>query len=748
MIKHLGEGLVPFEDCGFSRYPEMPCAGEEIVVRCRMDANTALPILTLTGGEGSRLVQPVPEKPNYFAFHLGAFRVPQKLHYRIAAGGETTPLFAFDIVKKESVSLSIRAQQLDKNIIQMALAPDLVLTVKAGDKLEMSLEQGVFKQDSASDDQIGSTNFALALPGGFSFSYDPAGLWAVLKNGQSVCEAVGYELWRDCRGNVLKTGLKLRLHSRHILGTGERFDAVDQFGLGGNGWVVDHFTHQGTQTYLPVPFFITDSGFGWWRDSAIPAAMLFGPETLITQETEGAVLAKDILLFGQPSEVLTQFLKLTGPAALPPEWAFGVWISGNGWNSGAEVAAQLALMKRHAYPASVMVLEQWSDERTFYTWHPARFPDPAATVKAIRDAGLRTVLWQIPVIKHEWDGEAGEALEQDTREAIEKGYAVKTEDGTPYHVTEKWFHYSLLPDFTNPEAVSWWFHKREYLLRMGVEGFKTDGGEFLFDKSARLHDGTSGLHAHNLYPLQYAKAYHDFMRAQGVNGVTFSRAGYTGAQTVPIHWAGDQMSEWGEFQSQLRAGLSAGLSGVLFWGFDIGGFAGPIPDAELYLRATAMGCFCPVMQWHAEPRWGQFKGGMGESYNNDRSPWNLAEKLGDSGLLQTACRYAVLRESLRPYLWQEAQYCVAAGRPMMAHLLLDFPGDKKCWDVHDQYMLGRNLLVAPITEKGAVERIVYLPKGQWQDFFTGEQFSGGREITTRCSRDFIPVYKREASIEA
>ena len=141
----------------------------------------------------------------------------------------------------------------------------------------------------------------------------------------------------------------------------------------------------------------------------------------------------------------------------------------------------------------------------------------------------------------------------------------------------------------------------------------------------------------------------------GVNGVTFSRAGYVGAQTQPIHWAGDQKSEWGELQACLNAGISAGLSGVLFWSFDIGGFTGPIPSAELYLRSTAMGCFCPVMQWHAEPRGGQFGAGLGEGYNNDRSPWNLAEKLGDQRVLTIACDFARQRETLRPYLWTEAQ---------------------------------------------------------------------------------------------
>lgn len=735
MIKHLGEGLVPFEDCGFARYPEIPCVGVEVIVRCRVDYSDALPVLTMRSEEGVFSVQPIPEKPHHYRFPLGIFNAAQQVSYQIATNEEKTRWHTFDVVTKESFSTFEKCQSIDDNTALAALSKDVFLTVKAGEKLEMALAQG-------SCDPSGNGECELTLPGGFRFTCGLGKLWAIERSGVTVCEATEYEFRRNKQGKILKAALKMRLCSEHILGTGERFDAVDQSGLGSNGRVVEKFTRQGAQTYLPVPFFMTEQGFGWFRESDIPVHMTFEDQTVIAQETEGKCLTKDILLFGEPADVLEQYLSLTGDKVLPPEWAFGTWISGNGWNSQSEIDAQLAFLKKHNYPASVMVLEQWSDERTFYKWHQERFAHPEKTVRRIRDAGLHLVLWQIPVIKHEWDGVPGEDLENDTKEAIQNRYAIQNEDGTPYRITENWFHHSLLPDFTNPEALAWWFDKRKYLLDMGVEGFKTDGGEFLFDKTARLHDGTSGLSGHNLYPIEYARAYHDFMRAHGVQGVTFSRAGCVGAQSVPIHWAGDQASEWSEFQSQLRAGISAGLSGILFWSFDIGGFAGPLPDAELYLRATAMGCFCPVMQWHSEPRKGQFSGGEGEAYNNDRSPWNMAEKLNDSKVLDIACRFAQLRESLRPYLWREAQHCVSAGRPLMAHLCLDYPFDTKAWTVHDQYMLGRDLLVAPVTQEGASGRLVYLPQGEWMDFFTGEKWTGGQEITVDCALNSIPVFKR------
>jgi len=407
------------------------------------------------------------------------------------------------------------------------------------------------------------------------------------------------------------------------------------------------------------------------------------------------------------------------------------------------VKAQLKALKEYDYPASVMVLEAWSDERTFYLWNDDKhWQSPVQMVKAVRDAGLHLVLWQIPIIKYEWDGNPGKQLLEDEEFVIRHGYCIMREDGTPYRITDKWFHNSLMLDFTNPDAVKWWFGKRKHLLEAGVEGFKTDGGEFLFGRDCVLFDGTCGEEAHNLYANQYIGAYRDFMRENGVNGVLFSRAGFTGAQAMPIHWAGDQLSQWSELKGQLSAGLSAGLSGIPIWGFDIGGFAGELPSKELYLRATAMGAFCPVMQWHAEPRNGQFEKTYDEAFINDRSPWNLARLLKDDEILPISRAFAKKRVEMQPYLLSEAEYCVANARPMMAHLVYDYPEDGNVYGIEDEYMLGRRFLVAPIVTEGQNGRAVYLPRGKWKDAYLGTLLDGGRWITYPCPLDRIPVFER------
>lgn len=735
MFKHLPEQLVPFEDSGFARHPEHPLLGEQVALDCLLDGGQAPELHWSVDG----LPQPAPHARRLderrWRFELGRFEEQVSVEYAFASGAQRLGPFRFGVGRlrryERPLSILRNAQGL-----HAVMAEGLTLSFETGPEPRLLTRARPPEGEAV-------PGGALDLGGGWTLTVGGDFLWSLKRFSNPRIEGLGLSARLLPDGRPSHLSLESRLHARHIWGTGERFDRVDQQGLRPRTRVVERFTRQGEHSYIPQPFFMTEAGFGWYREGAVESAMDFGPVFRLSQEVAGEPYTCDRLLLGAPAQILRRYVALTGRPALPPDWAFGLWISANGWQSEQDVEEQLRMLRRHDYPASVMVLEAWSDERTFYRWHGGgRWPDPAAMIRRIREAGLHLVLWQIPVIKHEWEGEAGEALLRDEAEAIEKGYVVTQADGSPYRITDKWFHWSLLPDFTNPEACAWWFGRRQYLLDMGVEGFKTDGGEFLFDKRARLHDGSTGLTAHNLYPGQYVRAYQDWMARSGVQPLTFSRAGFTGAQTQPLHWAGDQLSEFGELRAQLTAGLSAGLSGLIFWGFDIGGFAGRLPTRELYLRATALACFCPVMQWHAEPRSGQYYGTHAPGFNNDRSPWNLAEKLGDDSIIELSARFARLRVRLLPYLLREARHCVEAHRPMLAHLCLDWPEDEQARACEDQFMLGRSLLVAPLLYEGEDSRRVWLPEGRWRDYFTGERHEGGQSVRVRCGLDRIPVFER------
>ena len=238
---------------------------------------------------------------------------------------------------------------------------------------------------------------------------------------------------------------------------------------------------------------------------------------------------------------------------------------------------------------------------------------------------------------------------------------------SPIQTRVGWFKDDLLIDFTSEEAVQWWLAKRRYLIdEVGVDGFKTDGGEHAWSPELRYADGSRGGETNNRYPVLYAHAYHELLRDSGKPPVTFSRAGYTGSQALPAHWAGDEDSIWEALQASVSAGLSASACGIFFWSFDLGGFSGPLPSKELYLRSAAIAALCPIMQYHSEFNFHR-------SPSRDRTPWNLAQQHEDETILTTFRRLAELRERLVPYLVAEGAKSLAGSKPLMRALFLRQP---------------------------------------------------------------------------
>ena len=540
---------------------------------------------------------------------------------------------------------------------------------------------------------------------------------------------------------------------------GEKYDSLNQKGKTVINQVREKFCFQGDKTYCTTPFFWTDTGFGLYVDTCEVTTFNFCESCIEIALPETA----DVVLFsGTPEEMIREYMSLFGPAVLPPEWTMGIWISANRWNTQKDVDELLAKLKKHDFPASIVVLEAWSDEATFYIWNGAKYepvpngqalkyedfdfsgtpwPDPAKMVKDVHDAGLKLLLWQVPVYKKQGDDEVQNAQNDLDREDAEaRKLCVTMPDGTPYTIPMgNWFPGSMVPDFTNPETVKSWFAKRQYLLDIGVDGFKTDGGEFIHHPDAQFHNGTTGKEGVNRYSRDYTESYRNFI---GSNGVIFSRAGFSGQHTVPCHWGGDQQSQNSELASVLKAGLSAAASGMIFWGFDLAGFAGPLPTLDLYRRATQMACFCPIMQWHSEPDGGQFRELMpGAEGNNERSPWNVEESYATPGFMDEMRYWHRLHEKLRPYLWKTAQNCVRYSKPFMRPLIYEWPNDVNAVNCQDEYLLGDDLLVAPLLEENATSREVYLPDGVWFDFFDGTEYAGNQTITAGKDGK-LPVFTR------
>ena len=545
-------------------------------------------------------------------------------------------------------------------------------------------------------------------------------------------------------------------------GMGEKYNAVNQKGRTAVNEVEEKFCFQGEKTYCPAPFFWTNTGFGLYAATDERTSFRFGEKEIRAELPANCRL---ILFAGAPGEIIRDYMALFGPAKVPPKWAFGPWISANHWDSQEKVEHAAAQAEEHGFPVCALVAEAWSDEATFYIFRGARYtprpdggafrledfdfsdspwPDPAGMVRRLHEKGIHFLLWQIPVYKKQGQDEPLNAQnELDRADAAARGLCVRNADGSPYTIPEgHWFADSMIPDFSNPAAEETWFAKRQYLTELGVDGFKTDGGEFIYRDDVRFADGSSGRAGKNRYAQQYTAAY---TRHLAPEQALFSRAGYAGQHTTPIHWAGDQQSQSSELASALRAGLSAALTGIPFWGFDIGGFAGPLPTLDLYRRATQLACFVPVMQWHSEPDGGQFRELMpGGEGNNERSPWNLAAAYGVPEFVDEMRFWHNLRMNLLPYLYSTALDCAEASIPMMRPLVYQWPEDPLAWDCEDEFLLGDSLLVAPLLEENTEKRTVYLPEGQWIGLFDRRAAAGGQAVTAGGDGR-LPVFLRAGS---
>nr|MBC8452464.1 hypothetical protein [Spirochaetota bacterium] len=544
----------------------------------------------------------------------------------------------------------------------------------------------------------------------------------------------------------------------------ERYNKLNQRGQIIHSTVFEQYKNQQLKSYLPVPFFFTSKGRGFYTadDHRIIYDLCASDDLCWKMQIEmheGRGITS-YLYTGTPVEMISAYSKTSGLPVMPPEWIFGPWMSSNEWNTQDRVLAEARKTVELDIPATVLVIEAWSDETTFYIWNGAEYkpkdPDlpfsysdlsfenskywdnPKAMAEELHKLGMKLVLWQIPIIKRSsWPNIQHEA---DWKHAVDNSFCVKEADGSPYFVRPGWFQTGLLMDFSNHKASEWWFKKRNYLVKeCGVDGFKTDGGEHLWGEGTRFSNGKTGTEMLNAYPNSYIGAYHNFLKERkGHEGATFSRSGYRGAQQFPCHWTGDQGSSWESYRGVVNAVLNAGLSGIPFIGWDIGGFSGEIPSTELYLRSAAAAAFSPVMQYHSEFH-------DHTEPHVDRTPWNIAERNNTPEVVGIYRMYAKLRCALLPYLMQEAAYCCRTGEPMMRPLLLDNAGDLQSWDIEDQYLFGRALLVAPILFEGAASRKVYLPAGEWVDAWTNEQFSGPVWVERQAGIELIPLYR---SVEA
>ncbi|MEV3999635.1 alpha-xylosidase [Streptomyces halstedii] len=509
-----------------------------------------------------------------------------------------------------------------------------------------------------------------------------------------------------------------------VHGLGERFTPYVKNGQTVDIWQADGGTSS-EQAYKNVPFYLSSRGYGVFVNHPGKVSFEVGSEAVghVQFSVEDQSLEYFVVAGPTPKDVLARYTALTGLPALPPAWSFGLWLSTSFTTSydEATVTSFVDGMAERGIPLSVFHFDcfwmreyQWSD----FEWDPAVFPDPEGMIARLRAKGLKICVWINPYI-----AQKGALYEEGARE----GYFVKTADGDIWQ-WDKWQAGMALVDFTNPEATAWYQGKLKGLLGQGVDGFKTDFGERV-PTDVVWHDGSDPERMHNYYTHLYNKAVFELLEEERGAGeaVLFARSATAGGQQYPVHWGGDCFSSFEAMAESLRGGLSLSLSGFGFWSHDIGGFEGT-PDPAVFKRWLAFGLLSSHSRLHGS-----------SSY---RVPWEFGEEAVD-----VARRFTRLKHRLMPYLYGAAVEAHRTGVPTMRPLLLEFPDDPTARVVDRQYLLGPDLLVAPVfTEDGEVE--YYVPEGTWTRFLTGETVTGPAWHRETHGYDSLPLLVRQGAVLA
>ena len=494
----------------------------------------------------------------------------------------------------------------------------------------------------------------------------------------------------------------------------------------------------------PLPWIISSAGYGVWLEASGPGTDfdLGAAVEVSTRAAEGALLLH-LLTSPTPIARLRSLLRLTGLPVLLPEWAYGHWKSRDVYAHQSDVEDDFDGYARHDLPLDAIVIDSpWETQYNTWRFNPHQFPDAPGLIARMREAGVRTVVWVAPWVNLESnDGQRPPDAESERlhaepaenyAEGAAAGHFVRSPDGGEPYVAQWWMGTGSPVDFTSEAADAWWRELARPVLELGVEGIKADDGEgYYLPEDVRFADGRRGAQAAwaygGLYRRSMQRALDD---AHPGSGVLFARSAWTGAQADGVTWGGDQVSDFWSLGALVGATLSAAASGFSNWSHDVGGYLGKrlverCPK-ELLVRWLEFGCFTPLLHSH-----GRFEQ---EAWTYDRETLDVYREL------------LVLHERLVPYTRAAAATAARCGLPIVRPLCLTDPGDPRGWTTADAYGYGPALWVAPVLEEGARERSVYLPRGEWIDFWTGESVSGGRDVLAEAPLGRIPVWVRCGSI--
>jgi len=525
-------------------------------------------------------------------------------------------------------------------------------------------------------------------------------------------------------------------------GFGEHFDRLDHVHSILKNVSRDTAGVKGTNTYKPVPFFMSLRGYGLWLDTYSDATFDLNVTDVARIVVRVWSNKLRVVLFEGPRfpTILDRFTALVGRQQLPPYWAFAPWKGRDFHRNQEEVYEDVDRYRKLGLPASVILIDSpWATNYNTYVFNPKQFENAAGMIRHLHDEGYKLVLWHTSWINQKTDppkedGFTGKILPvaaDNFAEAEKHGYLLHRPDGSTY-IARWWKGMGGLIDFTNAAAKKWWQAQVAEAIAAGADGFKDDDAEGNFIGDVTLASGEDPRMERNRYAVDYNRAVAEVLtERKGNDWVLLQRSGTAGSHMLPLFWGGDNDASFSSengLPTVVTAGLNAAMSGISLWMGDLGGYnktARSTPDPVLFARWTEYAAFSPGME-------------VMSSYNF--GPWDYGDEA-----LRIFRQYSVLYMSLFPYRYAAAQESARTGLPMMRPLALMHQDDPEARAAGTEYYFGPDLLVAPILGP-VTQRAVYLPEGDWIDYWSGRRLAGRQTIAADAPLDRIPLYVRGGAI--
>ncbi len=544
--------------------------------------------------------------------------------------------------------------------------------------------------------------------------------------------------------------------NEHYYGFGERTGLLDKLGRTYTNWSVDKIGHgPATNTmYQAIPFFMAHRpgesvGYGLYFNNSYKTHFDMGHARpgSYSFSAEGGALDYYFIFGPNPAQILENYTMLTGRMSLPPLWSLGYHQSRYSYYPEAQVREIARQFRDSDIPCDCLVLDiHYMDGYRVFTWDAEQFSDPAALTADLAKDGFKLVTIIDPGVKYDPDGHYQVYQSGLDQKVYLRKPADQSDSADPYLHGHVWPGDCLFPDFTLEKTRQWWAEQHQTHLGYGVAGIWNDmnepavfalppqTGTIDFPLDAPVGEGetdaTVWAEVHNLYALLENMATHQGLLMARPNSRPFilTRSGFAGIQKYAAVWTGDNHSYWEHLEMALPMLVNLGLSGVAFCGTDIGGFIGNA-SGELFARWMQFGVLSPFMRGHS-------------AYGSEmHEPWVFGKHI------EEICRrYLKLRYRLLPYLYTQFEQASRNGSPVLRPLFYEFPDDPLLAQLDDEVMLGPVLLAAPVLRPGKEYRYVYLPAGNWYDFWTNQPVqSGPTHFLENAPLEKMPLYVRGGS---